>query len=106
MFGHFASSHALATRCCVTVSRTASKPRPAAMGARSHCGLRPTALGAAAAVALMPSLIAEKPCGVRYLSPLRAGAEGTMGIPLKSLTGTQMGADWPPFYPGAADALT
>jgi len=38
----------------------------------------------------MPSLIAVKPCGVRYLSPLRGGTggvAGTMGIPLNALTG-------------------
>ncbi len=88
MFGHFASSQTVARRCSRTVARTASNALPAGIGARSQFGLRPTVSGSDAAAALMPSLIAVKPCGVRYLSPLRGfgSAAGLMGMPLKSLT--------------------
>ena len=54
---------------------TAWKPAPLASGARSQVGLRAAAAGGFAAD-LMPSLMAVKPCGVRYFSPLRAGSPG------------------------------
>src|SRR5690606_6861623 len=86
MFGHFASSQTVASRCSFTVALTVSNPFPAGIGARSQCGLRPRFIGTVPAVALMPSLIAVNPCGVRYLSPLRGASPRTMGMPLKLLT--------------------
>src|SRR5687768_14986730 len=83
ILGHFASSQTVASRCSLTTDRTASKRRPAGIGARNHWGLRPATKAAVPLDALIPSLIAAKPCDVRYLSPLRTGAfeEGTIGIP-------------------------
>ncbi len=46
-------------------------PGRRASGARSQVGLRPNSTRARLGDALIPSLIALKPCGVRYLSPLR-----------------------------------
>jgi hypothetical protein len=69
MFGHLASSQTVARRCSRTVCWTASKPRPAGIGARSQCGLRTIAgprSALAAGVALMPSRMAVNPCGVTY----------------------------------------
>ena len=41
MFGHFASSQTVASRCSRTTLRTPSNAVPAGIGARSHAGLRP-----------------------------------------------------------------
>ena len=83
MFGHLASSQTVASRCSRTVCRTASKPAPAASGALSQRGLPASPRLSAAPRARMPSLMAVKPCGVRYFSPLR-GACVTTGIFLNS----------------------
>src|SRR5262245_28099383 len=81
MLGHLASSQTVARRCSRTVCRTSSKRRPAGIRARSHSGLRPAGMTAPLAAALTPSLIATKPCAVRYLCPLRTAC-GTTGMPL------------------------
>src|SRR5579872_3624982 len=83
MFGHFASSHTVLRRCSRTMLLTAVNSLPAASGARSHGGLR--SAGAAPEDALIPSLMAVKPCWVVYFSPLFAGrASSEIGMPLNS----------------------
>jgi len=42
----------------------------------------PRPRGSASPARLMPSRMAVKPGGVRYLSPLRGAESGTIGIPL------------------------
>ena len=70
MFGHLASSQTVASRCSCTMLRVAPKPAPTGSCARIHAGLRP--VGAASAPRdFWPSLMAVKPCGVTYFSPLR-----------------------------------
>src|SRR3954452_11967091 len=61
------------------MSLTASKPRPAGSCARIQLGWRPA--GAASKPrGFWPSLMAVKPCGVRYFSPLRGGVSVTIGM--------------------------
>ena len=72
MLGHFASSHTVLKRCSRTIFFTALNSAPVANGARSHGGLRGVAR-AAHASCFTPSLIAVKPWGVVYFSPLRTG---------------------------------
>src|ERR1700722_14559186 len=71
IFGHLASSHTVLKRCSRTICLTAPNAAPVAKGARSQAGLR--GLEAARCACFMPSLMAVKPCGVRYFSPLRVG---------------------------------
>src|SRR5687767_14311243 len=71
MFGHLASSHTVASRCSRTMFFTALNPAPAASGAVIQLGFPTRAEGASAARDFCPSLMAVKPCGVTYFSPLR-----------------------------------
>src|SRR5258708_15671885 len=83
MFGHFASSHTVLKRCSRTICLTVPNAAPVASGARSHAGWR--GLAALACDCLTPSLMAVKPCGVVYFSPLRAGRGSVVtGMPLNS----------------------
>ena len=100
MFGHLASSQTVLSRCSRTISLTAAKWGPPPKRARSHAGLgwalcaaadrpatsdRPAVSDRPAAAGLTPSLIAVKPWGVVYFSPLRAGRCCTAtGMPLNS----------------------
>src|SRR6478736_6086752 len=85
MLGHLASSHTVARRCSRTTARTDSKPLPAASGARNQEGLPASPRRSAPSRARCPSLMAVKPCGVRYFSQLRGGCE-TSGMSLNSAT--------------------
>src|SRR5262245_9715348 len=85
MFGHLASSQTVASRCSRTMPFTALKPAPAASGAVIQRGL-PTRAdgGVSAARGFWPSLMAVKPCGVTYFSPLRGARDSvTTGMFLR-----------------------
>src|SRR5262245_4611996 len=84
MFGHLASSHTVARRCSRTMPFTALKPAPAASGAVIQRGLPTRADGDSAPRGVWPSLMAVKPWGVTYFSPLRgARFSATTGMFLR-----------------------
>ena len=71
MLGQCDSSHTVARRWLLTVSRTASKRAPPPSFTRSQGGFRPDG-NRLPVRAFTPSLMAQNPCRVRNFSPLPA----------------------------------